>query len=254
VGKNHEGEAGAAAPAPPRDPDVLALVAKAEVGDATAIATLSARPAEKRSLVEWRAIGHGYCQLANFAACLRVYSEGVAAHAVMATDAGLLSDVRRMAERPDVGSEALGFAAASLGTSGADLLFDVVDKGKAASPSVQRAKALLDEEPAKSHVSAALRAQLLLQAAMKKPRCADLKRLLPDLSNDADERAVPLLTRLSDRRGCGFLGLSDCYGCLRAGGELGRVLDAARARSKPSFAPVLPVSPLPSASVAKPAR
>jgi hypothetical protein len=233
---------------------VLLLVGKAEAGDATAIAELSARPPEKRSLVEWRAIGHGYCQLANFSACLRVYSEGVAAHSVMASDPGLLSDVRRMAERPDVGSDALGFAANSLGTSGADLLFDVGDKGKPASPSVQRAKSLLEEEPAKSHVSAALRAQLLLQAAMKKPRCADLKRLLPDLSNDADERAVPLLSRLSDRRGCGFLGLSDCYGCLRVGGELGRVLDAARSRSKPSFAGAALASPLPSASASKQLR
>jgi hypothetical protein len=233
---------------------VLALVAKAEVGDATAIAALAARPSQKRSLVEWRAIGHGYCLLSNHAACLRVYGEGVAAHTVMATDPGLLSDVRRMAERPDVGLDALAFAASALGTSGADLLFDVADKGKTASPNVQRAKSLLEEEPAKSHVSAALRAQLLLQAAMKKPRCADLKRLLPDLSNDADERAVPLLTRLTDRRGCGFLGLSDCYGCLRAGGELNRVLEAARARSKPSFSGPPQLSPLPSASASKPLR
>jgi hypothetical protein len=172
----------------------------------------------------------------------------------MATDPSLLSDVRRMAERPDVGTEALNLAAISLGTSGADLLFDVADKGKAANPSVQRAKSLLEEEPAKSHISAALRAELLLQAAMKKPRCTELKRLLPDLLNAADERALPLLTRLSDRRGCGFLGLSDCYGCLRVGGDLNRVLEAARSRAKPSFAGLPLLAPAPSASVAKPGR
>ncbi|HWA71394.1 MAG TPA: serine/threonine-protein kinase [Polyangiaceae bacterium] len=250
-GDDGRGDANAAVPPRPHDPDVLALVAKAEVGDAAAIAALSARPAEKRSLVEWRAIAHGYCLLSNFAACLRVYSEGVTAHSVMASDPSLLSDVRRIADRPDLAADALGFAARALDTAGADLLFDVVEKGKTQSPSVQRARALLEEEPAKSHISAALRAQLLLQAAMKKPRCADLKRLLPDLSNDADERAVPLLTRLMERRGCGFLGLSDCYGCLRTGGDLARVLEAARGRARPSFAlaPTLgAANPIPASS------
>jgi serine/threonine-protein kinase len=248
MGSEPGGETASASPSRPQDPDLLALVAKAEVGDATAIAALAARPAAKRSLVEWRAIARGYCRIANYSACLRAYTEGVTAQRAMAGDPQLLADVRRMAERPDVGSDALSFAAGALGTPGADLLFDVADKVKSPSPLGQRARALLEQEPAKGHVSAALRAQLLLQAAMKKPRCSELKRLLPDLSNDADERAVPLLTRLSDRRGCGFLGLSDCYACLRSGSELSRVLETARSRPRPSFAvPPVPGA-LPSAS------
>ena len=64
-----------------------------------------------------------------------------------------------------------------------------------------------------------------------------MKQLMPDISHDVDERAWSLLGRLSDRRGCGFLGLSDCYGCLRASGELTRALESAKSNPRPSFAP-----------------
>ncbi|HET9930151.1 MAG TPA: hypothetical protein VFQ35_05680, partial [Polyangiaceae bacterium] len=196
------------------------------------------RDKKKRSLIEWRALGHGYCRLDRAELCLKVYADGASDHPEISRDPGVLADVRKLAERLDVGDRALQFAATSLGTAGADLLYDVYEKGKgSASGAASRAKALLDEEPAKSHVSAALRALLLLQTAMKKPKCGELKQLMPDISRDVDERALPQLTRLSDRRGCGFLGLSDCYGCLRAGGELTRALESAKANPRPSFAP-----------------
>ncbi len=225
-------------PPRPQDPDVLTLIAKAEGGDEKALRLLAQRDSSKRSLIEWRALGHGYCRLERAEQCLKVYAEGATDHPEIASDAGVLADVRKLAERLDVGEQALMFAATSLGTAGADLLYDVYEKGKgSASGAATRAKALLDEEPAKNHVSAALRALLLLQGAMKKPKCGELKQLMPDISHDVDERALSLLGRLSDRRGCGFLGLSDCYGCLRASGELTRALESAKSNPRPSFAP-----------------
>jgi hypothetical protein len=216
---------------------VLTLISKAENGDEKALSALGARNASKRSLVEWRALGHGYCRLERAAECLKVYAEGASTHPEIASDAGVLADVRKLVERLDVGEQALKFAATSLGTAGADLLYDVYEKGKgSASGAANRAKALLDEEPARKHVSAALRALLLLQAAMKKPKCSELKQLMPDIARDVDERALPLLTRLGERRGCGFLGLADCYSCLRASGELTRAVDSARANPRPTFA------------------
>lgn len=225
-------------PPRPQDPDVLTLIAKAESGDEKALGLLAQRDSSKRSLIEWRALGHGYCRLDRAEQCLKVYAEGASDHPEIASDPGVLADVRRLAERLDVGEQALTFAATSLGTAGADLLYDVYEKGKgSASGAAARAKALLDEAPAKNHVSAALRALLLLQSAMKKPRCSELKQLLPDISRNVDERALSLLGRLSDRRGCGFLSLSDCYGCLRASGELTRALESAKSNPRPSFAP-----------------
>jgi hypothetical protein len=232
---SHGTSAGAEAPPPPPAPDVLLLVSRAEQGDAAAIATLAARPPNARSLLEWRGIAHGYCRIGNIKACVDVYAEGVAAQPELALDLAMLGDVRRAADHPEVGPLALELAARSLGSAGADLLFDVAEKGKAQSPLVQRARALLEAEPAKGHVSAALRAMMELQLAMKKPRCAELKRWLGERAQLVDERVVPLLTRLQDRRGCGFFGLGDCYACLRAGGELSRTLETAKSRPKPSF-------------------
>ncbi len=236
------------APPPPSDPDVLMLVAKAEAGDAAALAALAETPSAKRSLVEWRALGHGLCRSGAWDPCLIAYADGLNLHAELAQDSILLADVRRAVERPEVSERAIAIAAGPLRTVGADLLYDVWDRGRGANtPLAQRARTLLDQDPVKSQASASLRALTELQAAMKKPKCPELKKLLTDVAADFDERAIGLLSRLADRRGCGFLGLSDCYGCLRAANEVGRALEAARARSKPTFA--APVS----ASAAAPA-
>jgi serine/threonine-protein kinase len=238
-------------PLRPEDPDVLTLVANAEAGDEKALALLAQRSASKRSLIEWRALGHGYCRLDRAALCFEVYKQGISAHPEIGADPAVLADIRKLSERLDVGEQVMQFAAASLGPAGADLLYDIAEKGKgSASGAASKAKTLLDEEPAKGHVSAALRALLLLQAAMKKPKCSELKQLMPDIARDVDERALPLLGRLSERRGCGFLGLSDCYSCLRASGELTRALDSAKSHARPSFAPPREVpTPAPAASV-----
>jgi serine/threonine-protein kinase len=237
VAVSHGGPPEAAAlPPRPQDPDVLTLVSQAENGDANALTALLARPERKRSLIEWRALGHGFCLQEDAKQCLAIYAAGIAQHREIGSDQRVLSDIRRLAERLDVGEDAMQLAAQSLGPAGADLLFDVWEKGKtSAAGASNRARALLDEEPAKAHVSSALRALLLLQAAMKKPKCSELKQLMPDIARDVDERSLSTLARLSDRRGCGFLGLSDCYACLRSGSELGKALDAAKSHPRPNF-------------------
>jgi eukaryotic-like serine/threonine-protein kinase len=238
-------------PPHPEDPDVLTLVANAEAGDTKALTLLAARDPKGRSLVEWRALGHGNCRLERHKLCLDIYVQSIASHPEIGADPGVLADLRKLAERLDVGEETMQFAARELGTTGADLLFDVWDKGKATgSAAATRARSLLEEEPAKKHMSAALRAFLLLQAAMKKPKCGELKQLMPDIAPNVDERALSLLNRLADRRGCGFLGLSDCYGCLRTSGELARALESAKGHPRPTFAAPRPAtSASPAASV-----
>jgi len=248
-----DGGSAASAPPTPSDPDVLALVAKAELGDVSALEALAKTPPDDRSLVEWRALGHGQCRSGDWENGLATYLEGLRAHTQLGRDAQLLADVRQAVERPDVSERAVAIAAGPLGPVGADLLYDVWERGKATnSPASQRARALLDQEPVKSQTSSSLRALTALQAAMKKPKCGDLKRLFSELGSEFDERAVPLLTRLSDRRGCGFLGLNDCYSCLRTGGELTRALENARARSKPSF--TVHAAPTPSGSASTQVR
>jgi hypothetical protein len=149
----------------------------------------------------------------------------------------LLADVRGAADRADVGMEALEFAARSLGAGGADLLLDVVERGKVTGSAALAAQArtLLEDEAVRKQASPALKALFSLQAAMKRPKCTELKALLPELSRSADERSLSILGRLAERRGCGFLGLGDCYGCLRSNAELTRTIELARGRPRPSF-------------------
>jgi len=45
----------------------------------------------------------------------------------------------------------------------------------------------------------------------------------------------PGAERFDDHRGCGFLGLADCYGCLRAGKDLANTADNVASRPAPSF-------------------
>jgi hypothetical protein len=62
-----------------------------------------------------------------------------------------------------------------------------------------------------------------------------VKRWLGRAATEGDARIVPALKRFDDHRGCGFLGLADCYYCLRAGKDLSLTADSAAARPAPSF-------------------
>jgi hypothetical protein len=64
-----------------------------------------------------------------------------------------------------------------------------------------------------------------------------VKNLLPRVRDNGDARVVPTLARFADRRGCGFLGLRDCFTCLRTdkGKDLAAAQKAAAERPAPKF-------------------
>jgi serine/threonine-protein kinase len=64
-----------------------------------------------------------------------------------------------------------------------------------------------------------LPAFLMAVAKLERSRtCSDRQEAIAEIEAAKDKRALPALTRIVDaaRTGCGFLGLSDCYGCVRA--------------------------------------
>jgi hypothetical protein len=129
-----------------------------------------------------------------------------------------------------------------------DLLFDVwtsLRRDPAKAAVAKRAKQLLDPAPVRARASAALGIALDLFDAKT---CQTYKVLLPRAVQHADERAAPALRNLTVRRGCGFLSLRDCYGCLRGGQELSLALRNAAKRAAPSFTAPTPVAPATSAS------
>jgi hypothetical protein len=219
------------------DSELAKLTARAEQGDQTALAELTARPEAKRKKEEWRALGHGYAKLNQFGASVGAYQHGVQAHPVLASDKVLLKDVRLAANEALTTEPALKLAASSLGAPGVDLLYDVWESNKGV-PSkaalAKQARALLDDDAVRAKAPPATKLLLELGKAQKEG-CPSVKRWLARAATEGDARVVPLLKRFEDRRGCGFLGLGDCYGCLRAGKDLGNTADSAAARPAPSF-------------------
>jgi hypothetical protein len=43
------------------------------------------------------------------------------------------------------------------------------------------------------------------------------------------------LTAYTTRSGCGFLGLGDCYSCMRRGEELANAIASAKSRKAPKY-------------------
>jgi hypothetical protein len=89
---------------------------------------------------------------------------------------------------------------------------DTLSTGEDRRDRLDAARWLLDHEPA-SDVPEWARAVADLERARG---CRGKKRLLPRIVELGDDDALPALERLARaRQGCGFLGRSDCYGCLR---------------------------------------
>jgi len=220
-----------------KDSELAQLIARAEAGDQTALAELSARPESMRAANEWLALGRGYAKLDHLSASLSAYQGGVAAKPELSRDPKLLADVRRAAFDATSTEAALKFAASSLGASGADLIYDVWESSKSVPNRAtlsKAARAQLDDDALRAKASPALKLLLELAKAQKEG-CASVKRWLGRAASEGDARVLPVLKRFDDRRGCGFLGLSDCYSCLRAGKDLGQAADAAATRPAPNF-------------------
>jgi len=208
--------AGSAALAAPVDDDMAALMKRAEGGDRTALAELLGRAAEAKLAPAFRALGRGYFKIGQVDAGLRAYRSGGKLDPKLGDSNEVLADLRR--GLADQANEQLTLEVASvLGAGGADFLYDVYDDNRSTNATLSKqAKALLDSDDVQAHESAALKVALELPEA-KKDSCGAVKKLLPRVQESGDARVSPTLTRLADRRGCGFLGLRDCFGCLRSG-------------------------------------
>jgi hypothetical protein len=217
------------------DSDLQKLVARAAAGERTAIAELEGRSAAERSSTEWKALGRGYFQIQNFKASIACYGSAVRKAPNLADDADLVADVRKMVYRSDTGADALNLIASAFGSTGADLLFDVWRSGRKGSPQSQlsdQAKELLSSDEVRGKASAALLVALDVSTAKS---CDDYLKLMPRAAQNADERSLPALRKLSARRGCGFLGFSDCFPCLRRTRDLAEAVETAKQHSAPSL-------------------
>ncbi|MES1183791.1 MAG: protein kinase [Myxococcales bacterium] len=228
-----EGADGKAAAAPVDD-DLADLMKRAESGDRTALAELLGRAAQAKVAPAFVALGRGYFKIGQLDAGLRAYRSGGQLDPKLGESNEVLADLRRALA--DASTEQLTLeVAAGLGRGGADFLYDVYDTNRTTNATLSKqAKTLLDGDAVQAQASPALKVALELAKA-KSDGCNSVKKLLPRVLESGDVRSVPVLTRLSERRGCGFLGLRDCFACLRTanGKDLAAAQKAAGERPAP---------------------
>jgi serine/threonine protein kinase len=217
---------------PPPEPELGPVIARAEEGDRPSLSNLESRPEAKRSPAEWMAIARGRARLMEYAPALAAFERAVKADESLASDEGMLKTVRRAADDDRTQKTAFDMCVSSLGAGGADVLFDVWASTTEKTGTTQLAKTLLDKAEVREHASVALRTALELR---KVSRCDEAKKLVARAKDEADERAFRPLNALNSRRGCGFLGLADCFSCLRQGDDLSEALKAVQTRKGPRF-------------------
>ncbi len=147
-------------------------------------------------------------------------------------DAGLLAAVRKAVDDPVTRDRAIELSARRLGAAGVDLLYDVWACTSRKTPATRAARKWLDEPETRTRAHPAAVLALEIRAART---CGAVRDLLPRLTEQGDERSLSPLRRYRTTRGCGFLGLGDCYKCLRRGDALEKAIAAVARRPAPSF-------------------
>jgi serine/threonine-protein kinase len=218
---------GSAVIVPPRPPDpkvdeiVTAAQAKIEKGDfATAIDELDAieqkhpERADVHMLLE-----RAYTGVRNSRDAMREAGAWLAVDANAAADPKLEEDVRNASLFRDAQDDAFALLQAKMGTRGVDILYDIAYgvSGKQYPQAAARAKHALDLGEVRGRASPAL--SVLLD--FKDAKTCDAKHNLMDRARDqGDARLLSVLQPFEAVRGCGFLGVNDCYPCLHRDHDL----------------------------------
>lgn len=228
------GSFASASAAAPADDDLTELMARAQDGDQAALAELLGKAARAKLAPAYLALGRGYFKIGQLDAGLRAYRSAGELDPKLGDSPDVLRDLRRGLGDP--ASEQLTLdVATALGSGGADFLYEVYDSHRTTNaPLSKQAKLLLDSDAVVAQQSEALRVALELAKA-KTEGCPAVKKLLPRVTSSGDARSTPILTRLADRRGCGFLGLRDCFACLRAGKDFANAQKAVAERPAPKL-------------------
>ena len=220
------------------------LTAGARNGDTDSLRALERLPEPQLGAQQWLALGIGRARLQKIESSLGAYRRATELDSKLRQNPQLLKDVHAAFGGPQR-ELALELAASRLGRAGAELLYlDWTSwrklGTKEAKLHTQDAFERLVSEQVKSQMSAALSVAMALHLAHT---CHDYKATLERAATDADQRSEPILRSLTHNRGCGFLGLGDCFGCLRSQTSL---LSTA-IRKAQSTSPPSPISePVPS--------
>lgn len=172
----------------------------------------------------------------------RVEQEREAAHALrlklesspaLAKDKASQTELMRLAADPDTAHEALAAMAGLQAPFAADLLYEVWTGTAMRNDTTELARTLVYSTDVRPKASPALSVALELRLA---ETCEQYRSTLPKALKDGDRRALHLLTKLVNRRGCGPKKTEDCFACLREQpDELSATINAVKSRRPPSY-------------------
>ena len=209
-----------------------AVSERARQGEPAALGEIARVPPPDRGSRAAIALAAGYFSAGRYLEGIEAVEDALDIDTSAASSPDVLAGVRRAVDVPSTRVRALELAAKRLGSGGADLLFDVWRSTQGKTPSTRAAREWLDSESVRAQASPALKLALEVREAKG---CAAFSELLPSMQKDGDERSLALLRRLQSTNGCGFLGLEDCYPCLRQGTALADAVAAVAARPSPRF-------------------
>jgi serine/threonine-protein kinase len=203
-----------------RDAKTDAVVSAAQTligrGDyATAIEELSAveKRAPDRADVHML-LERAYSGVRNTHEAMREGALWLAADPNAAADAKLEEDVRNAGLVKDTQDDAFALLESKMGARGVEILYDIAfgTSGRLYPQAASRAKRSLDVEDVRARASTALGVLLDFRNAKS---CEDKHSLLERARDQGDARLIAVLGQYESTRGCGFLGRSDCYPCMR---------------------------------------
>jgi serine/threonine protein kinase len=147
-----------------------------------------------------------------------------------AADMKLQEDVRNAALVKDGQEEAFALLESKMGTRGIDILYDIAygNSGRLYPQAAARAKHSLSQDEVRGRASPAL--SVLLDFSDAKG-CEAKHELLDRARQQGDARMLSVLQKYQPTRGCGFLGVTDCYPCLHRDQSLRDAMSAIEDRS-----------------------
>jgi serine/threonine-protein kinase len=212
-------------PPPTAPPD--ALTAAVAAGPAQ-LEDLSARYPGDPAV--WRALMRTYTKDKRGADAMRAVAKLVGLNERAADEDEVMDAISSAAQGPAESADA-AFALlqdAGLGAKGPDILYDLSTTKGLSPRTVTRVKQTLAKQEVKSRMSPALQIAMDLKNATG---CEAKRALLPKAKDSGDARALAALRGMLAPKGCGFLGLGDCWACMRKDGALGATISAIEERT-----------------------
>jgi hypothetical protein len=210
----------AAAPSPVSQTEIDAALAR---GPAVLLGLVQRYPSDARIR---RAVVRSYASQHRYAEALPAIAELAALDPGTGRDLEIIQILVAALNDPAASARACELLERELGEAGIELLYDLTTRQTGA-----RWKSRLSQSLTKPEVLAlappALRVAIELRNAK---RCEAKRDLLPRVQSEGDARALSQLRALAQTQGCGFLGLGDCWPCLRRGTALRDALADLEAR------------------------